>query len=212
MNKTAFEVRAFCSEVRAAPVEEGQERALVFEGYAARFNTWSEDLGGFREQIAPGAFREAVETCDVRMLLNHDANYVLGRTRSGTLELAEDAVGLRFTATAPDTQWARDLYESVRRGDIDQCSFGFEMLEEAWTMRTDGPDERVLRKVNLYDVSIVTYPAYRDTMATARSMESVHADAIQNAGGERPPENGDGARRLRAELYEKIYGREEDHE
>lgn len=84
--KPVMEVRAFKSEVRASPAEDGSG-ALRFEGYAALFNSWSQDLGGFREQIAPGAFTKALTADDVRALMNHDPNYVLGRNRSGTLVL-----------------------------------------------------------------------------------------------------------------------------
>ncbi len=106
------EIRTLRAEVRASPGTGGEMR---FEGYAARFNSPSEDLGGFIEDIAPGAFAEAVSG-DVRALFNHDPNHVLGRTSAGTLTLCEDGDGLRFEISAPDTGWARDLYTSVQRG------------------------------------------------------------------------------------------------
>jgi hypothetical protein len=169
--KPFMEVRAFSTEVRASPAEDGSG-ALRFEGYAALFNSWSQDLGGFREQIAPGAFAKSLLADDVRALMNHDKNYVLGRNRSGTLVLAEDDRGLRFEVTAPNTQWARDLAESVKRGDINQCSFGFQAVRDDWR-RADGIDERTLLEVRLFDVSIVTYPAYLDTNANVRSCADV---------------------------------------
>jgi len=169
--KPVKEVRAFSTEVRASPAEDGSD-ALRFEGYAALFNSWSEDLGGFREQIAPGAFAKSLPADDVRALMNHDPNYVLGRNRSGTLVLTEDDRALRFAVTAPDTQWARDLYESVKRGDINQCSFGFQAIRDDWRT-ADGIDERTLLEVRLFDVSIVTYPAYPDTSANVRSCAEV---------------------------------------
>jgi HK97 family phage prohead protease len=129
--KPVMEVRAFATEVRASPVEDGSG-ALRFEGYAALFNSWSQDLGGFRELIAPGAFTKALTADDVRMLMIRDPNDVLGRNRSGTLMLSEDDRGLRFEVTAPKPQWARDLHESVKRGDIDQCSFGFRTVRDDW--------------------------------------------------------------------------------
>ena len=172
--KPVMEVRAFATEVRASPSEDGSG-ALRFEGYAALFNSWSQDLGGFREQIAPGAFTKSLPADDVRALLNHDKNYVLGRNRSGTLVLTEDERGLRFEVSAPDTQWARDLAESVKRGDIDQCSFGFQAVRDDWRT-ADGIDERTLIEVRLFDVSIVTYPAYLDTSANVRSCAEVFAE------------------------------------
>ena len=173
-NRPVMEVRAFASEVRASPLDDGSG-ALRFEGYAALFNSWSQDLGGFREQIAPGAFTKSLTADDVRALMNHDPNYVLGRNRSGTLVLTEDERGLRFELTAPDTQWARDLAESVKRGDIDQCSFGFQTVRDDWRT-ADGIDERTLLEVRLFDVSIVTYPAYPETSANVRSCADVLAE------------------------------------
>lgn len=189
------EIRTFCSEVRASPREGG---GLRFEGYAARFNSPSEDLGGFIEDIAQGAFTEAIARDDVRALFNHDPNYVLGRTAAGTLTLEEDENGLRFDVDAPDIGWAKDLHESVKRGDIDQCSFAFDVEQDEWTRGKDGnPDRRTLKKVRLYDVSIVTYPAYQATSVHARSYA-----------GE---DNGAGVENLRRklDLKEKEWGNHE---
>ncbi len=161
-------------EIRADPGAEGKEQ-VRFSGYAAVFNELSEDLGGFREKILPGAFAESIGLDDVRALFNHDPNYVLGRSRAGTLQLSEDGHGLAFAIEAPDTQWARDLYESVKRGDVSQCSFGFRVIEDAWYTQ-DGEDRRDLKKVQLFDVSIVTYPAYQGTEASARSLDGLHEE------------------------------------
>ena len=115
--------------------------APVVTGYAAVFSSLSQDLGGFREQIMPGAFTTSLANQpDVRALFNHDPNLVLGRTKAGTLELAEDGTGLQWSATLPDTTVARDLAISVERGDIDQCSFGFYCLEDDWSMDSSGDD------------------------------------------------------------------------
>lgn len=168
---SAREIRAHLCEVRAAPEGGG----LQFSGYAAKFDSLSEDLGGFREKIQRGAFADAIARDDVRCLLNHNPDHVLGRNRSGTLKLSEDEIGLKFEALAPDVQWARDLRTSVQRGDINQCSFSFFVDEERWEMKTDGPDERTLVKVHLYDVSIVTYPAYVSTEASVRSASEIYA-------------------------------------
>jgi len=163
-----------------------EDKTPTFSGYAAVFDSLSEDLGGFRETINPGAFRDSVGVDDVRALFNHDPNYVLGRNRSGTLRLVEDEKGLRFDVEAPDVQWARDLAESVQRGDIDQCSFGFYCQDSAWRDQ-DGTPVRELRKCQLFDVSIVTYPAYPDTSADVRSRSEILADyqpAAQGSGSE----------------------------
>jgi HK97 family phage prohead protease len=136
-------------------------------GYAAVFNKKSELLYGFfRETIAPGAFAEAILKDDVRGLQNHDPNYVLGRNKAGTMTLEEDKKGLAFVIAPPETQWARDLQVSINRGDINQCSFAFEVEEDEWN---EDDTERLVKKVSrLYDISIVTYPAYPQTSAKMR--------------------------------------------
>ena len=167
------EIRPMDAEVRASPGAAGERR---FEGYAARFNSPSVNMGGVVEDIAPGAFAETLDG-DVRALFNHDPNYVLGRTSAGTLTLSEDENGLRFEISAPDTAWARDLHASVQRGDINQCSFAFETMEDEWQRGAPGePDRRTLKKVRLLDVSIVTYPAYQATSVSARSCASAPND------------------------------------
>lgn len=142
-------------------------------GHAAVFNSLSDDLGGFREQIAPGAFTEAVKTDDIRALWNHDPNYVLGRNRSKTLRLSEDTKGLAIEIDPPDTQWARDLMISIERGDVSQMSFAFSVKPNGqnWGKDDDGKVVRTLTNVRLYDVSPVTYPAYQQTDVALRSME-----------------------------------------
>jgi len=157
-------------QTRNLAVSESEPNEII--GYAAVFNQWSEDLGGFREMILPGAFSTALND-DVRALINHDANLVLGRTRSGTLVLTEDEVGLRIKITLPNTQYARDLVEAMRRGDVDQMSFGFAVETDRW-YEQDGQTRREIVKVaRLYDVSVVTFPAYPQTTAQARDVTGV---------------------------------------
>jgi HK97 family phage prohead protease len=193
----------------------------VIEGYAAVFGQWSEDLGGFREMVRPGAFAKTIQEADVRALWNHDPNYVLGRVRSGTLELAEDDVGLRFSVSPPDTSWAQDLMITMRRGDVSQMSFGFEKVRDVWDK--DGEElTRTLVEVHLYDVSPVTFPAYPQTSAEVRAKVASMQEA--DAPGQEPhPEvsqgdEGDSARarldvrRRRLELSEvetHIFGGDE---
>jgi len=139
----------------------------VIRGYAAVFNELSVDLGGFRERIAPGAFARSVGDGDVRALWDHDSKFVLGRTRAGTLALAEDERGLAVEIRPPDAGWTGDLLTSMRRGDVDQMSFGFFVRRDKW-LTEDGLTVRVLEDVDLFDVSVVTYPAYPQTSAEAR--------------------------------------------
>lgn len=149
---------------------EGDDAVPVLAGYAAMFGELSEDLGGFREVIAPGAFAKALGG-DVRALFNHDGNLILGRTKSKTLRLEEDQRGLRVEILPPDTSAARDLMTSVQRGDVDQMSFGFRTVEDKWEV-VDGENIRTLIEVRLFDVSPVTFPAYPQTEIALRSMEA----------------------------------------
>jgi HK97 family phage prohead protease len=157
------------SELRAT--KDGDTPKIV--GHAAVFNKWSEDLGGFREQIKPGAFKKVIKESDTRMLWNHDSNYVLGRVSAGTLTLKEDKDGLSVDNTPPDTQWARDLMVSIDRGDVNQMSFGFRVEKDEWFEDKDGNITRtILEMRELPDVSPVTFPAYPQTDLALRSLEN----------------------------------------
>jgi HK97 family phage prohead protease len=143
-------------------------------GHAALFDCLSEDLGGFREKIAPGAFAESLASDDIRALFNHDPNFILGRNRAGTLRLTEDEVGLRIEIDPPDTQACRDLLVSIGRGDVNQMSFGFIVRPNGQTWEKD-PEGRVLRTLNsiqLLDVACVVYPAYPETTIAVRSLDA----------------------------------------
>lgn len=156
------------AEIRMEATE-NESRKIV--GYAAVFNKDSEDLGGFVERIAPGAFTEAIATSDVRALFNHDQNLILARNTSGTLELIEDETGLRYEFDAPDTSFGNDLLEMIKRGDVNQSSFGFTVKSDTWEEQ-NGKVYRTINKVNrLFDVSPVTFPAYPDASVAVRSMQ-----------------------------------------
>ncbi len=165
-------------ETRTLPMTELrmgiEEDTPYIEGHAAVFDSWSETLGGifpFKEKVKRGAFMESLDNDDIRALFNHDPNYVLGRNKSGTLRLLEDEQGLRVRINPPDTQWAKDLRTSIERGDINQMSFGFTVEEDSWAYE-NGVDVRELRKVKLFDVSPVTFPAYSATDVGVRGMQS----------------------------------------
>lgn len=144
----------------------------VIEGYAAVFNSPTDIGGWFTEVIAPGAFSKAIsENGDIRALFNHDWNNVLGRTKSGTLRLSEDERGLKFEVDLPNTSIGRDLAESLKRGDISQCSFGFIPTVEQWDYSVE-PAKRTIEEVDLFEVSVVSIPAYEDTeVALVRNKE-----------------------------------------
>lgn len=153
------------------------ETAPQITGYGAVFNSPADIGGYFTEVIAPGAFSKALSNqSDVRALFNHNWDYVLGRTRSGTLSLEEDEKGLKFTVTPPDTQWVSDLKKSMKRGDINQCSFGFNIVSEEWDCESQ-PNVRTIKEVELFEISVVAIPAYEDTEAHLRSGEEIYKKA-----------------------------------
>lgn len=167
------EIRTVSAELRAVQAD-GTPTKIV--GHAAKFDSLSEDLGGFRERIAPGAFAKTITSADIRALWNHDANIVLGRNKSGTLRLSEDIAGLAFEVDAPDTQLVRDMVMApIARGDVNQCSFAFYTVSDKWA-KVDGEWIRTLLECDLLDVSPVTYPAYNSTDVVVRSL----ADAIKS--------------------------------
>lgn len=153
----------------------------IVEGYAAVFNKRSSDLGGFFEQIQPGAFKKTLKEQDVRALWNHDANYPLGRMSAETLRVAEDDNGLHYELTLGSQTYARDLAISMERGDVKESSFLFRAIKDDWTTEEDYPI-RTLQEVALYEVSPVTFPAYPDATsgigkrAIERLAESKHMD------------------------------------
>jgi HK97 family phage prohead protease len=144
-------------------------------GYAAKFNSLSENLGGFREVIRPGAFRSSLSGgTDIRGLIDHNSQMVIGRTSNGTLRLEEDSVGLRVEIDTPSTSYADDLLELIRGGYVSQMSFGFTIPPggDEWMAPTQGETlrQRVLKSVNLAECSVVTFPAYQATEVSLRSL------------------------------------------
>lgn len=166
------EVRTFqVEELRVA--REAERPKLV--GYAAVFDSWTQ-IGRFREVIRPGAFRRAIkEQQDVRALLNHDANQVIGRTKNGSLRMAEDKRGLKVEIEPPDTQVGRDTVRMVEDGYLDAMSFAFRVPGQSSERWSPDDRERELLDLDLFDVSVVTYPAYKDTSIAARSLEAALA-------------------------------------
>lgn len=141
---------------------------LHIEGYFSVFNSPYHIMEGVREKIASGAFSETLGE-DIRALTNHDTTLVLGRTKSGTLELREDSHGLWGSVRINrDDQDAMNLYRRVQRGDVDQCSFGFFVESERRDVLPDGSVEYIIEKVRLLEVSVVTFPAYEETSVNAR--------------------------------------------
>ncbi|HEA6283977.1 TPA: HK97 family phage prohead protease [Staphylococcus aureus] len=159
-------------------IRSDDEKGMFIEGYALKFDTWSENLGGFKETITKRAL-ENTDLSDVRCLVDHLPSQIIGRTTAGTLKLDIDDVGLRYRCQLPNTTFARDLYENMKLGNINQCSFGFMLNENGDEIRfdeNDGVYKRTLTSISkLTDVSVVTYPAYKDTdvKPALRSIETV---------------------------------------
>lgn len=173
------ETRSFT--VEGLKIEKRDDKTARLIGHAAVFSQLSEDLGGFREQIAPGAFADAIKADDVRALFNHDSNYVLGRTGSGTLRLSEDVRGLAIEIDLPDTQTIRDLVAApIERGDVSQMSFGFSVRPggQDWAKDDAGQVVRTLKRVRLFDVSPVTFPAYRQTDIAMRELRAWQSSIV----------------------------------
>lgn len=148
-----------------------------FEGYGAVFNSPSQNMGGYVEQVNPGAFSKTIQEADIRSLFNHDKNFVLGRTSAGTLKLSEDDTGLYYQVLAGNRSYERDLIESIERGDVYGSSFGFKVVGpngESWGYNDNGFPQRSLNEVALYDVSPVLNPAYEAT-STEWTQRSVNA-------------------------------------
>lgn len=142
---------------------------MKIEGYFVVFNSETKLFENYYEEISDKAFKD-IDLSDIRALADHDTAKVLGRTKSNTLKLSVDDKGLygEITINKNDSE-AVNLYERVKRGDIDQCSFGFNILDETMDTRADGSTKWTITEIELFEVSVVTFPAYADTAVEARS-------------------------------------------
>lgn len=167
MDRKERQTRAVPSKFKTREDDGG----LFIEGYFSVFNSVYELWPGASESVAPGAFGSSLGE-DVRALVDHETRLVLGRNKAGTLELREDSHGLwgKIRINTDDTD-AMNLYNRVKRGDVDQCSFGFEIVKEDTDVREDGSVHWTIREVRLYEVSVVTFPAYEETSVAARKKD-----------------------------------------
>lgn len=165
------EIRTLSQSVE---VRSDEEEQMSVTGYALKFDTWSNDLGGFRETVSAKAL-EDTPLEDVRALFNHDPQKVLGRTSNESLKLEVDKVGLRFELELPNTTYARDLYENLKLGNIDKCSYGFRVGANGDEVRFNKDKNLYERTVNaiskLAEISVVSFPAYEDTIVSVRSVD-----------------------------------------
>jgi HK97 family phage prohead protease len=168
----SYEARSITGSVEIRKRENG---GATIRGLAAVVDSLSDNLGGFREQLSADVFANT-DMADVRGLFNHDSNYVLGRTTSKTVRLKTTKRGLEYEIDLPDTQTIRDLVLApIERGDVNQSSFGFIVGpgNDSWSEDEEGRLIRTIHRINeLFDVSPVTFPAYRDTSVGARSRDA----------------------------------------
>jgi HK97 family phage prohead protease len=168
------EQRIFDVDLEIREAEGDQPRTIV--GHPVVYNRWSEDLGGFRERVLPGAATKTIAESDIRALFNHDPNFILGRNRAGTLRLIDEPGKLRMELTPPETDTINDLVIApMRRRDLTQMSFGFRTIKDEWrdpsqATKKDGLWERDLIEFSLFDVSPVTFPAYPQTDVHVRAL------------------------------------------
>lgn len=170
------QVRSIASNFKTR--EDGEVKRI--EGYFVVFNSVYEITPDMTESVAPGAFSKTLDG-DVRALIDHETMYVLGRNQAGTLELREDDKGLWGSILInPKDQDAMNLYSRVERGDVNQCSFGFEILSEETDFRDDGTVHFTITEVRLHEVSVCTFPAYAETSVQARKEDRAHEEERLN--------------------------------
>ena len=161
------QTRAIASNFKTR--EDGEAKRI--EGYFSVFNSIYQIAPDMSESFAPGAFAETLDG-DIRALIDHVTRYVLGRNLAGTLELREDDKGLWGSILInPNDQDALNAYARVERGDVNQCSIGFDILAEETELRDDGSIHWTITKVRLHEVSVCTFPAYQETSVEARKQQ-----------------------------------------
>lgn len=162
-------IRDFKTQFNITRAEESEEERLI-EGYFALYEQETELFDGIFEIITKGAFDNTLNN-DVRALWNHNTQFVLGRSKNGSLQLKTDEKGLFGIIKLPNTQYAEDLHELVKRGDIDQCSFGFNILAEDLEELASGGYRWRINEIDLHEISVVTFPAYENTTVQARAKQ-----------------------------------------
>ena len=164
LNKRDFKTHFTITREEQSPDE------MIIEGYFALYESETELWEGSYEIISKGAFDNTLNN-DIRALWNHNTQFVLGRNTNNSLELKVDDKGLFGVIKLPKTQYAQDLYALVQRGDIDQCSFGFNILAEDLEELASGGYRWRINEIDLHEISVVTFPAYENTSVQARSKE-----------------------------------------
>jgi HK97 family phage prohead protease len=162
--------KVFSAEIRAAS---GADGLTTISGYAAVYNSRSEDLGGFVEVLAPGCFTKTLsENNSIKCLWNHNQDYVLGSRKAGTLDITDDDKGLKIECRlTPGVTFAQDFAKTVSAGSVDQMSYMFAAVRDSWSRDADGTQVRTILEAKLYEVSPVCFPAYEATSISARGIK-----------------------------------------
>lgn len=171
-------------EIRAIKLEDvsidENKGAYTLGGYITKYNSRSQFMG-FYEEIDIGAFDESLANRKfIPALYNHDTDKILGSTRSGSLSLESDDIGLKFELRInPQISYAKDVYELVKSGDVQGCSFGMVVLEDEWFTDDEGYDLRIVKQAELYEVTITALPAYEDSEVSCRSYDLFKANQAE---------------------------------
>jgi HK97 family phage prohead protease len=209
-NRTGFGVREFKMkdrlyfDIRGMSIEtrgEDKKQSTV-KGEAIVFNRLSRNLGGFKEEISPDSVDESLEKKSQKSYWNHNSDFVLGSVRAGTLRLDKTDTGVAFEIDMPDSDMHRGFLESIRRGDVDQMSFGFRCLDEAWSINGEDEVVRTVKNMDLIEVSPVANPAYPQTSVSARDRFGISEDEVKMLSSEE--QLTDEENRAKMSLIEKI--------
>lgn len=180
MEKQQKEIRKFIvTDLETRTLEDTEEK--VISGYINKFNTRSQYMG-FYEEVAKGAFDKTLaDGHNIYAMYNHNSDMILGSTRSGSLKLNTDNIGLHFELRInPNISYASDIAELVKSGDLEGCSFGFWVTDDEWTRTEDKIDLRIIKELELIEVTITPFPAYLDSEASCRSFD-LHNEEVEKA-------------------------------
>lgn len=180
MEKKQKEIRKFIATDLETRTEENSNERII-SGYINKFNSRSQYMG-FYEEVAKGAFDKTLaDGHNIYAMYNHNSDMILGSTRSGSLRLNVDSIGLHFELRInPNISYASDIAELVKSGDLEGCSFGFWVTDDEWTYTEDKIDLRIIKELELIEVTITPFPAYLDSEASCRSFE-LHNKEVENA-------------------------------
>lgn len=200
-----LEKRGLISE--GIEIREAENGSKTISGYAVKWEMKSQTMGywyRFKEQFKKGSFSDSLSADDQRALWSHDTSQVLGRTKNSTLRLFEDDIGLRFELDLPPTTLGNDVFQTIKRGDVDGVSFGFKMIKEEWDESDPENIVRSVIKAKLFEISPVAFPAYPDSEVSARSYDP-YKEYLDKREAENEPFFNTENLKLKHELKQKLF-------